>query len=549
MSRNRTKCSTLAFSDNNESAAGIYDGHSFGQLALSLLLAIVHLLAGFSILMVSSWFIAACSIAGLGFNYLLPAVVIRALAILRIASGYFAMLAGHSHLLKKLAALRLTLFASLQNTVSVSREESLDVLHHQSEEVASIWMAWVGQNAGAVLSLLLLNVLCATMLPELSPIMWTFTAAFIVIYTILLAAMAYKSAELVTAKKKLQFQIIKHVEAAPLWHLYADYDKQAPLTHALQQHVHALQQQIRTAALLLFTSAMIGVYTIFSVYSHELAGNALSIIVPIALLSVNDWLSPTLGSQKQLLSYLTAKRALASAGEMTESVDVIGGDIEEIELSDFKAANTKMPSIEARFVQNSTTVVMGSSGIGKSRFLQALSGLLRFDGQRRVVLSAKDGGQISVSQGLLANSFYLEQFPYVLSDTLAENLRVANRDASDSMLLATLKQVGLDHLNDLGQWLGEHGLPLSGGEKKRLGLARAMLSRSQVLLLDEPFESLDKKNIERIAGIINTLASHRLVILATHMLPANLQYQQLLALEQLNRHDSKTLDYGVRHDE
>lgn len=441
MDMNQAKWNSAAFSDSNQPSSGKYDRHSPGQLALSLLLAIVHLLAGISILMVSSWFIAACSIAGLGFNYMLPAVVIRALAILRIASGYFAMLAGHSHLLKKLAALRLTLFASLQNTVSVSREESLDVLHHQSEEVASIWMAWVGQNGGAVLSLLLLNLLCVILVPELSLIMWIFTAAFVVIYSILLASMAYKSAELVAAKKKLQFEVIKHVEAAPLWHLYANYDKQAPLTHALQQRVHTLQQQIRTAALLLFASAMIAVSTLFSVYSHELAGNALFIILPIALLSVNDWLSPTLGSQQQLWDYLTAKRILSSAGEMTETVNVIGGVVEEITLSDFKADNTTMSSIELRLVQNSTTVVIGSSGVGKSRFLQALSGLVRFDGQRRVVLDAKDGNEISVSQGFLVDSFYLEQFPYMLSDTLAENLRVANREASDSLLLATLNKL------------------------------------------------------------------------------------------------------------
>ena len=501
------------------------------RLFIVLVLAVVHLLAGFSILMIASWFIAACSIAGLGFNYMLPAVVIRALAIIRIASGYFSMLLGHSHLLSKLASIRLNIFAGLNNTVNVSRSDSLDALHHQSEEVAAVWMSWVGQNAGAFLSLLVLNLVCMAALPAITAAVGVFSVLYLLIYGILLCSMIYKSAELLLETKQVQYGILKHIEAAPLWHLFSDYQQQAPGLHSLRRLSIALQRRIRTASLLLFVSALAAISTIFSYYSHELTGNALFIIVPVALLSINDWLVPTLGNQQQLLRYIEARRAIRYAVMSVNSLQLLEGKIKTMEVFNFKATNTQMPSIDSRFMPDTASVILGSSGAGKSRFLQALAGLLTFEGQRRLIFDSVAQKQKTVtSQGLLADSFYLEQFPYVLSDTLRENLKVANRKASDCELMSILKQVGLSHLSDLEQWIGENGLPLSGGEKKRLGIARAMLSDSGVLLLDEPFESLDEKNIDLIARIINSLASRKIVVLATHILPLSLRYDQRIVL-------------------
>lgn len=509
---------------------------SSGKLFLTLILAVVHLLSGFIILMVASWFIAACSIAGIGFNYMLPAVVIRALAILRISSGYFSMLVGHGHLLGKLAALRLNIFSGLKNTVSVSREASLDALHHQSEEVAAIWMSWVGQNAGAFLSLFALNILSAVLVPDLSHIVVGFSVFFLMLYASLLVAMLYKTTHLVQLKKRLQFDIVKHIEAAPLWHLYRDYEKQSPTARSLQHIANSLQQRIRTASLLLFLGAVITISIVFSSYAQQLEGNVLFIMILIALLSVNDWLSPTLGNQKQLLDYMMAKRAIFDTSASAESLTPIQGSVKGIRLSDFKASQTHMCSSDVHFQNHSSSVVIGSSGAGKSRFLQALSGLIPFDGQRELLVESGDTEYLLTSQGFLSDSFYLEQFPYVLSDTLAENLRVANQNASDTQLLAILKQVGLGHLSNLNQWLGEHGLPLSGGEKKRLGLARTMLSSANVLLLDEPFESLDDENIQIVAGIINGLSETRIVVLSTHILPKTLKYQQRIQLDYVKGH-------------
>ncbi|MFT2089491.1 ATP-binding cassette domain-containing protein [Paraglaciecola sp. 2405UD69-4] len=498
------------------------------KLLATLLLMLIHFATGLAILIVASWFIAACSIAGLGFNYMLPAVVIRALAILRIASGYFSMLVGHNHLLNKLAALRLKIFAGLENNVSMSREQSLDALHHHSEDVASIWIAWVGQNAGISLSLAMLNLVALFWIAPLTQGVLIFTGIFMSIYLGLLIAMIKVSASIVAAKKQAQFAILQHIEAAPIWHLMQSYNDNSPSLKKLRALEAFQQRQVRNASFLLILCGLGLLITLLSQYSGQYIGSAEFIVIPILILSLNDWLTPAFANQKQLASYIEAKKEIQTSIENSQHLSVISNPINVIEVVNFQPINTNMCETSARFDKGGVNVLVGSSGAGKSRFLQALAGLIDFHGSREVAFATRTK---SSQHGLLSDAVYLEQFPYVLSDTVRANLQVANLKASDAKIREVLKEVGLHSLDNLDQWLGENGRPLSGGEKKRLGLARALLSHANLLLLDEPFESLDAENIARVSKIINHLANEKIVFVATHILPKGLFIQKCCSLE------------------
>jgi ABC-type transport system involved in cytochrome bd biosynthesis fused ATPase/permease subunit len=111
------------------------------------------------------------------------------------------------------------------------------------------------------------------------------------------------------------------------------------------------------------------------------------------------------------------------------------------------------------------------------------------------------------------------QSGHIFNTTLRENLKIASPSATDSQLLGVLTLVELDSLlvemgSGLETILGEMGRALSGGEIKRLNLARALLSPAQILVLDEPTEHLDQELATRIENRLLSLG--RILIVITH---------------------------------
>lgn len=152
----------------------------------------------------------------------------------------------------------------------------------------------------------------------------------------------------------------------------------------------------------------------------------------------------------------------------------------------------------------------GASGAGKSSLLHALLGLAPVVGGAILV----DGEPLSGRACLAGLAAWAGQAPVVLPGTLAENIQVADRGAGRRRIMAAAAGAGLH--GDLDRPLDERGGGLSGGEIRRLGLARALLKPAPILLLDEPTANLDR---EAEAALIETLrqaAEGRTTLIATH---------------------------------
>jgi len=157
-------------------------------------------------------------------------------------------------------------------------------------------------------------------------------------------------------------------------------------------------------------------------------------------------------------------------------------------------------------------IIRGRSGSGKSTLAMALLGLLDYDGE--ILLNG-------IEMRTLENSHIVGaiQSSHIFNTSVRENLKIAAPDAGDDQLIAVLETVELNSLirqmpQGLDTIIGEYGRSLSGGEAKRLSLARALLSRADVLVLDEPTEHLDLDLARRIEKRI--LAMDRIVIVITH---------------------------------
>ena len=99
-----------------------------------------------------------------------------------------------------------------------------------------------------------------------------------------------------------------------------------------------------------------------------------------------------------------------------------------------------------------------------------------------------------------------------------------------------MRELGLEKLLPLTTWVGKAGRPLSGGERKRVALARAILAKPRVLLVDEPFEGLDIHTQQRVCTVLNRYAKDNLVIIASHVTPTALVVKQKVQLDEANLH-------------
>lgn len=137
---------------------------------------------------------------------------------------------------------------------------------------------------------------------------------------------------------------------------------------------------------------------------------------------------------------------------------------------------------------------------------------------------------------------YLTQETELLHGSIADNLLLGNPNASDEQLWQVLQMVDLADTVEgfaagLNTWVGESGRQLSGGEGRRLALARVLLRTVPVVILDEPFSGLDQVTRERIKPGLDTWLQGRTVLLLGHSADALPTADRLLRWHQLeSRH-------------
>lgn len=152
----------------------------------------------------------------------------------------------------------------------------------------------------------------------------------------------------------------------------------------------------------------------------------------------------------------------------------------------------------------------GASGAGKSSLLHLLLGLTPLTRGSVEI----DGVRLATDQDITGHVAWAGQHPIVIPGTVAENIALADRTACPGRLSLAAKAAGLATAMD--RRIDERGGGLSGGERRRLGLARAFLKRAPILLLDEPTANLDPVAEEEMLDAIRQVARGRTTLIATH---------------------------------
>jgi ATP-binding cassette subfamily C protein CydC len=179
--------------------------------------------------------------------------------------------------------------------------------------------------------------------------------------------------------------------------------------------------------------------------------------------------------------------------------------------------------------QGARVALLGPSGAGKST-LAALALKVVAPQQGKVTLGGIDIATLGAAD-VRARFGWLSQATHLFDDTIRANLKLASPDADDAALWAALDAAHIAEMvralpDGLDTWVGEGGARFSGGQGRRLALARALLSPAPILILDEPCAGLDAETERAFLATLNEVAADRSVILITH---------RLIGVERLDR--------------
>jgi ATP-binding cassette subfamily B protein len=182
----------------------------------------------------------------------------------------------------------------------------------------------------------------------------------------------------------------------------------------------------------------------------------------------------------------------------------------------------------------SRVALVGPSGAGKSTVLALVEGFYPLSGG--VIRWAGTDVRELPRAALRARLGYVEQEAPVLAGTVRENLLLAAPDAGDDELWAVLADVGLTGVvqrspRGLDVPVGDEGVLLSGGERQRLAIARSLLARPALLLLDEPTASLDARNEGLLRDTLAAAAADRALLVVAHRLSTVLDSDQIVVLD------------------
>ncbi len=178
-------------------------------------------------------------------------------------------------------------------------------------------------------------------------------------------------------------------------------------------------------------------------------------------------------------------------------------------------------------------VVTGPSGCGKSTLFKLLQGFA-FPAEGEVLVAGADTRRLSANE-LRARFGVVPQETTLFSGTILDNLQLANPLATFEHVVQACRMAEIHSaIEALPEGyrteVGERGVGLSGGQKQRLALARALLRRPQVLLLDEPVSQLDPESAARIAAAVSRLKGKLTIVLVSHQLPSSLRFDRIIEL-------------------
>lgn len=546
----------------------LYKRHKW-MLTLGIALAILTLLASIGLLTLSGWFLSASAIAGFAgiysFNYMLPAAGVRGAAITRTAGRYFERLVSHDATFRVLQHLRIYTFSKLLplSPAGLARYQQGELLNRIVADVDTLdhlYLRVISPLVGAFVVIMIvtlgLSVLDVTLAITLGGIM--------LLTLFIMPPMFYRAG-------KNTGQNLTHLRGQYRQQLTSWLQGQAELTifgaskryraqmeaTELQWHEAQRRQSELTAlsqALMLLIGAL-AVMLMLWMASGGVGGNtqpgALIALFVFCALAAFEALAPVTGAFQHLGQVIASALRITELTEQKPEVTFPQAETpvpEKVTLTlrdvSFRYPDQPINALNALSLQANPgehVAILGRTGCGKSTLLQLLT--RAWDPKQGEIL-LNDLPLSSLSESALRRTIsVVPQRVHLFSATLRDNLLLAAPNASDEALSDMLRRVGLENLledSGLNSWLGEGGRLLSGGELRRLAIARALLHDAPLMLLDEPTEGLDATTESEMLELLADVMREKTVLMVTHRLRGLARFDQIIVMD-----DGRIIERGT----
>ncbi|MCR5145327.1 MAG: ABC transporter ATP-binding protein/permease [Lachnospiraceae bacterium] len=243
-----------------------------------------------------------------------------------------------------------------------------------------------------------------------------------------------------------------------------------------------------------------------------------------------------------------------------QQMDIEGEDITpanrdiHLEHVSFAYENKKIiDDITLDIKENTTTAIVGPSGGGKTTITSLISRFWDVD-EGSVTLGGRDVRDYSFDS-LMKNFSFVFQKVYLFEDTIANNIRFGKPEASMEEVIEAAKKASChDFISALSDGydtvIGEGGATLSGGEKQRIAIARAIMKNAPIIILDEATANVDPENEKELTAAISNLTNEKTIIMIAHRLKTVRHADQIVVInngkvQQLGKHDDLIKEEGI----
>ncbi|MGI2070658.1 heme ABC transporter ATP-binding protein/permease CydC [Shewanella baltica] len=540
------------------------------MMSVGLLLTIITLMAGIGLLSLSGWFLSATAVAGLtivtaqSFNFFTPAGGVRFLSIARTASRYGERLATHEATFKLLTELRVWAWRKLlplsaKNLQGLRRGDMLNRLVADIDTLDHLYLRLLTPMAASLLMTGLLYLFLAWFDAKLALSLCLFLVAVWLVMPLLFYRLGHApSRTMLETKRHYRVQLLDMLQGQAELSLFGANDRFRQKLNDAQTELFRSQSAMANitalsqAMLILSTgSALIMMlYLAAQGVGDAVPPGPMFALMVFATMACVEMMMPIAGAFQHLSGCVLAATRINEITEQEADIQFVADtglrtksgalQIEDIHFG-YRDDQYVLQGLSLEIIAGQKVALLGPTGCGKSSLLalitrewQAQQGHIKLDG-----LLISDYSE----RGLRDAITVISQRIYLFAGTLRENLVLAlpviegeKRTAHDARLIDVLQRVGLGALltgdKPLDMWIGEGGRQLSGGEQRRIGVARALLRDAPLLLLDEPTEGLDKRTEREILSLLFEFAQDKTLLMISHRLTAMAKMDQIHLLGQ-----------------